>query len=126
MRRSSSVIVGLTTILILGVGAFVAFDDSHHTNLPWLLWKHHLLPYNRERALRYLNADVDFRLSLNGKSNEQLRAWFPILSSIDSSDPFLAYCGDYVRDPEFRWIDGTRWGVIFEHGRVKEIVLVKG
>lgn len=122
-------VAGILVLLIAG-GIFIVISlggaDSHHTNAKYILWKHHLWRYDPDLALRYFNVDVDFRLSLNGKSRSQLQRWFPVLKPIDPSDSYLPYCGDRVWTPGFVWIDDTRWGVVFENGRVKDIVLFKG
>lgn len=125
-RRVSRIIGGLLTAIVLAAGIALASDDSHHTNAKYLLWKHHLWPYSRDLALTYFNVDADFRASLNGKTRAELQTWFPVLTPIDPNDSYLPYCGDAVKTPGFVWLDGTRWGVIFERDRVKDIVLFKG
>ena len=117
-------------VLFTAAGILIAIDlgraDSHHTNAKYILWKHHLWRYEPDLALRYFNVDVDFRLSLNGKTHAELQRWFPVLKPIDPKDGYLPYCGDLVWTPGFVWIDDTRWGVVFESDRVKDIVLFKG
>jgi hypothetical protein len=125
-RRIALIIAGLLAAVVLAAGVALGSDDSHHTNAKYLLWKHHLWPYSRDLALAYLNVDVDFRRSLNGKTRAELQKWFPVLTPIDPQDGYLPYCGEVVKTPGFVWIDGTRWGVVFEGDRVKDIVLFKG
>ena len=112
--------------VVLAAGAALGTADSHHTNAKYILWKHHLWPYNRDLALAYFNVDVDFRLSLIGKTRAELQKWYPALRPVDPGDPYLPYCGDLVWTPGFVWIDDTRWGVIFENDRVKDIRMFKG
>ena len=121
--------VGVLVLFSAGV-VFIAFilggADSHHTNAKYILWKHHLWRYEPDLALQYFNVDVDFRLSLNGKTRGELQRWFPVLKPVDPNDPYLPYCGELVWTPGFVWIDDTRWGVIFEGDRVKDIRMFKG
>jgi hypothetical protein len=119
-------LVGLGAAAILAVGVALGSEDNHHTNAKYILWKHHLWGYDPDLALRYFNVDVDFRLSLNGKTRAELQRWFPVLKPVDPNDGYLPYCGDRVWTPGFVWIDDTRWGVVFEGNRVKDIVLFKG
>jgi hypothetical protein len=107
-------IVVFSTLLILGATTALGTDDNHKTNVKYLMWKHHLYPYSGELALRYFNVDVDFRMSLYGKSKKEVQRWFPVLQPINHSDSYLQYCGDEVKQPGFVWIDGTRWGILFE------------
>ena len=116
----------LIAALVLTAGVALGTADSHHTNAKYILWKHHLWPYNRDLALDYFNVDVDFRRSLNGKTRAQLQRWFPVLNPVDPNDGYLPYCGPLVWTPGFVWIDQTRWGVVFEGNQVKDIVLFKG
>lgn len=117
---------GFAAATILAIGVALGSADSHHTNAKYLLWKHHLWPYSRDLALDYFNVDADFRMSLNGKTKPEIQRWFPVLTSVDPADPYLPYCGELVKTPGFVWIDRTRWGIIFEGDRVKDIVLFKG
>ena len=109
-----------TALIVLG------FDDSHH-NLKYVMWKHHLWSYNH-LSLKYLNVDPAFRMSLIGKTRAEVERWFPrpILQPSDKADGYLRYCDPVVYDPEFCWIDGTRWGITFKRGKVTDIRYFKG
>ena len=116
----------ISAVILTGVLVILAVDDNHKTNLKYLMWKHHLHRYEPDLALKYFNVDGEFRSSLLGKSKADVERWFPILQPVDPADPYLPYCGNAVKQPGFVWIDGPRWGIVFENGRVKNINQFKG
>lgn len=114
-------VAGLGTVLVILEAA-----DSHRTNPRYLMWKHHLYWYEPQLALRFLNVDADFRMSLIGKSKAEVERWFPHLRPVDPNDPAAWDYKEIVLQPGFLWIDQGNWGIIFENGKVKDIILVKG
>ena len=129
-HRWLRIALGLIAALALGFSVFLATIDSHHTNAKYLLWKHHLWPYKRDLALRYLSVDLEFRRSLVGKTRAELQAWYPVLNLPKPDDPYIAHDGDAydgaMKSPRFVWIDGTHWGVTFNDGKVKAVRAFKG
>jgi hypothetical protein len=125
-HRLFIIVLFVSLCLAVGFLSIVGSADSHRTDFRYLLWKHHIGKYDRALALRYFNVDVDFRMSLYGKTRAEVQKYFPILRRIDELDPYLPFCGDAVKHPGFFWIDHSGWGIIFENDRVKEIQLFKG
>jgi hypothetical protein len=128
MKRRAFIlsIVLVSIFLTVGILSILGTADSHRTNYRYLLWKHQIGRYDPALALRYFNVDVEFRISLYGRTRAEVQKYFPVLQRVDESDPYLPYCGDAVKHPGFFWIDNTRWGIIFENDRVKMIQLFKG
>ena len=122
-----TVVVCSSVLLIAGGAFFLATADSHHLNLRWILWKHHLWPYDEAIALRYLNVDVDFRKSLHGKTKSEILRFFPRLVSPDQPvNSMQAYYSNGMHDKDWRWIDDSNWAILFESGNVKDIEPIKG
>ena len=121
--RSVTVTAAALTTAIVG---FLATADSHHINLRYLLWKRHLWPYSPSLALRYFNVDTEFRTSLEGKTQQEIKQWFPVLYSKDESDAYQRCYAKDIADPDFVWIDRSWWGIHFREGKVNDIRLFKG
>ena len=126
MNRLGRFVTIISVAVVVGIASLVAIDDNHKTNLKYLMWKHHLVRYEPKLALRYFNVDAEFRLSLIGKTRTEVEAWFPILRQIDKEDSYLPTCGEAVWKPGFVWIDSSRWGIVFENDRARDIILFKG
>jgi hypothetical protein len=125
-RRAFILSIVLISLVAVGILSILGSADSHRINFRYLLWKHHIAKYDTALALRYLNVDVDFRLSLYGSTKAEVQTYFPVLRRAEKSDPYLRYCGDAGRHPGFFWIDSSRWGIIFENDKLKDIQLFKG
>ena len=127
-RRWITRTIGLVAVALVALGLFVVGTaDSHHVNLRWILWKHHLWPYDPDIALRYLNVDGDFRASLQGKTKAEIQRWFPILlpkgEAITGSQK---YYSKEIQRPDFFWIGDSTWAVWFQDGKLKDIETIKG
>jgi len=125
MKALRVVILCCVSALLLFV-ALSGFADSHHTNVRYLLWKHHLWHDPEFRGLRYFNVDANFRMSLYGKTREEVEWWLPPLIPESQNDPNDKYYGPEVHQPGFFWIGHSLWAIIFENGRVKEIRSFEG
>src|SRR5262249_53010549 len=82
-RAMTTIVAG--AFMVATALVVLAFDDSHHTNLKYLMWKHHLWSYNH-LSLKYLNVDPAFRMSLVGKTRAEVERWFPILQPSEKAD----------------------------------------
>ena len=120
--------MALIAVVHCALGVYAAGTaDSHHVNLRWLLWKHHLWPYDPDIALRYLNVDGDFRASLAGKTKAEIQQWFPVLLPKDEAIlPSQKYYSKEIQTPDFFWIGDSTWAVWFEDGKLKDIEPIKG
>ncbi len=127
-RRSFFRILILVVLLaISGSIVTLSFVDAHQANLRWILWKHHLWPYDANIALRYLNVDVGFRQSLEGKTRSDIQRFFPVLVSPDH--PLTAeqkYYSKDMHDRDWWWIDDSNWAILFDGGKVEDIRPIKG
>ena len=125
-----SIVIASALAVVLFAGLVLADSvDSHHVNFRWILWKHHLWPYQPDLALRYLNVDLQFRNSLHGRSKAEVQRWFPILrpkkEPVTPSQKY--YSGDgIVQGPDFFWIDDSTWAVWFADDKLIDIEIIKG
>ncbi len=119
-------------IIFLGTIGIVLFSlvlgtlDSHHTNVKYLLWKHGWTGYEPLVALKYLNVDVSFRLSLQGKSKVEINELFTDLRPMGNANEYQQLYGPDLNDADFLWIGDSAWGILFDDGKVKDIRLFKG
>jgi hypothetical protein len=120
------VVVVIIAFLLAGIILFLYTDDSHRTNLRYLLWKAGWLRFSPEVSLRYFGVDVEFRDSLVGQTREEIKVWFPDLRPIAQANSQQRYYEDDVRDTDFMWIGDSHWGIEFENGRVKRFRVLKG
>jgi hypothetical protein len=106
-----------SSVIALGMGC-AELSDSHHLRPTWILWKHHLWPYDPD-LMKYLNVDTEFTRSLQGCSKSEFQRWFPslVLSTAQFSDKGTG---------ELYWIKGTDWRVWIKEGKVADIGMIKG
>lgn len=116
----------VTCIVLAGLITYEGTADNHHTNIRYLLWKYRLRGGDAKLGLRYFNVDMDFRLSLYGKTKSEVERWFPVLVPYSPSDLNDKYYGPLVHHVGFFWIDHSLWGILFEHDRVTEIRSFEG
>ncbi|MEX2607840.1 MAG: hypothetical protein WD708_10885 [Kiritimatiellia bacterium] len=130
MKRITLIGIPLV-VLVTGGLAFQflyvpAANESHHTNREYIRWKKGKTTYNPSVALRFLNADADFRLSLRGKTKPEVANWFPDLRSPTEANDYQQYYNQEINDVDFLWIGDSAWGIEFQNGVVKEFRLLKG
>lgn len=114
--------IGLAWFFYCGPGS----DQSHRTNRQYLLWKSGKAAYDPAVALRFIGVDVEFRVSLRGRSEEEVRKWFPDLRSPDDASEYQRCYDQDIKEMSFLWIGDSAWGIEFDRGRVKEFHLWKG
>lgn len=108
------------------VAVVAASGESHRTSVRYLAWRYFAVG-SWEYGVRFLNADVAFRQSFDGKRRDYLRRWFPDLRA-GNSRPLVcsdnSAFGQVQGDGE--WIGDTPWLILYQGNAVKEIRLVKG
>lgn len=102
------------------------FEDGHQTNLRYIAWKMHLAPYDPSVTLRFLNVDSNFRRSLKGKTLSKVLKWFPDLRPPEKANNYQKYYNHLIDEFTFFWIGDSAWGIIFENGKLKDFILLKG
>jgi hypothetical protein len=120
--------IGIILLMLFAAAATAFFGtaDDHHTNIKYLLWKHHIWHDEKSLGMRYLNVDRDFVRSLHGKTKAEVEWWFPELNPAPENGMYDKYYPPIIHDPGFYWINHTLWGILFENGRVKEIRSFEG
>src|SRR5260221_10225352 len=111
-------LVGILAMLLGAGGVFS--QDSHHFKARYLLWKHFAVGDWRS-GVRYLNVDVPFRTSFDGKGREEMSRWFPDLrpkKTLTTLDPESA---SFLKDKSGEWIGDTLWFVWYREGVVADI-----
>ena len=116
----------LSVITLMGSGFIAVSQESHRTDVEYLLWKWDYLGYDPWVALKYLNLDVSLRHSLVGKTESEVKKWFPILVMPENGTEYQKQYSDWVKETEFLWIDESAWVIEFENGKVKGFRLLKG
>ena len=76
--------------------------------------------------MKYLNVDVGFRRSLEGKSPEELAKWFPDLRPPEKANGYQKPYNDSVGTKDFLWIGDSAWAIVFKKGKLASFVLLKG
>jgi hypothetical protein len=105
--------------------ALLLSQDRHHCNGRYLLWEYLAVGDWRD-GIRYLTVDAGFRVSFEGRERSHLLRWFPDLRSEESRQDGSSAHGELERLPRGEWLGDTNWLVVYENGRVRSIVLVKG
>jgi len=112
----------LSTVIFGGILIFILPQNSHHTNLRYILWKHHLYPYESGGA--FLNVDVPFRLSLIGKSQQEIMTYFPSLQSPKQAGSYEMANSPSSIGKTYFWLG--LWRFEFTGGKLSDLRLVKG
>jgi len=125
MRIKKTIWTGVVAICAITVWTLGSLD-SHRTNAHYLGWKIGILPFDQAIALKYINVDIGFRRSLEGKTPEELARWFPDLRVPERANPYQKQYNDSLRTKEFLWIGDSAWAMVFRKGRLVEFMLLKG
>lgn len=118
----------LAIFLVTGgvaIGSSLTLYDSHHVDLPYLLWKNDLYSSYRFK-FKYLNIDKKFRQSLNGKSKEELLRYFPDAYPVNQSNAHQKPYMTSFKTADALWLGETNWGAEILNNNVQKIVLMKG
>lgn len=116
----------------LGYFAYLG-KDSHYANIPYNLWKIHLVSYEDAKPLRHIYVDDLFRNYLKGKSREEMETWFPHLQPITQAE--IDEGSRKVTDEEYfqKQYPGCRvyWGewfnaFVFQDNRLVDMMVCKG
>ena len=129
MRIKLILLVGLmvvATVLVATYPYTLGKLDDPKFNWEYNQWKRGKSDYDPSLALRYLNIDVDFRLSLRGKSKNEIRVLFPDLRDPVRSNTYQEYYLDSIKGMDFLWIGDSAWGIEFEEVGLRQFHLLKG
>lgn len=125
MKKKITISIGIMALMIVCIA--LAFSDSHQTNIRYLMWKWRWTDYSPETSMRYMTCDGNFHKSLEGKTETEIRKWFPDLRVETKPDQYLDASKPFFIDaPDFLWIGDTQWAIGFENDRVKGFYLIKG
>ena len=101
-------------------------EDVHWRSKEYLEWKKGRGQINPSEILKFLHVDGQFRLSLNGKTKEEVMNWFPTLVNPQNGNSDQRKELNQVEGMDFMWIGETHWGIEFQSNRVVRIIPIKG
>lgn len=122
---SRRLLIAAATVSIGLIGALLGTLDDPRINVPYLAWKHGFRDFD-PAVLRLLGRDPKFIEALEGKTETELRAWFPDLRTPDRANPNQQHYQALTARRDLRWIGESLFVVEFERGRVARICLWKG
>ncbi len=104
--------------------------DSHYANIPYNLWKVHLVSYEKALPYRYIYVDDLFRNHLKGKSREELETWFPDLRKSTAEEEYRNmweenYFPKHNPGCQVYWSDWNN-AFVFKGDRLVDMMLCKG
>jgi hypothetical protein len=78
--------------------------------------------------LKFINVDVKFKQGLIGKSKDEIIKIFPKLKEKEfSNDHQKSYLNVWsIQNKDFLWIGESAWIIIFEDGKLKHFIILKG
>lgn len=124
--RAAIAISSVGLFFVVGVAVLCLTADSHNSNYKYLLWKHGYREFDPAIACRYLHVDSDFRMSLIGKTKDEMRAVFPILKDRALSNEYQQHYNQFLESQDALWIGESNWAAIFQNEKLVEIQLLKG
>lgn len=127
-RFTVRALVLLVSVAFVGCVVCLCVTDAYQVNLRYILWKHHVWPYERF-MLPFLSVDGEFVMSLKGKTKIEIERYFPVLVPPDLA--ITPYQKFYSRDmiqhqSDYLWIGDSGYAVQFEDGKVIYVGPIKG
>lgn len=103
-------------------------SPSDPKNVQYVLWRRGFFPMNPDTALQTMIGDTRREALVIGESREALARQFGYITSPEDASAY--YRSSYEKGPyhqkEVAFLRSSPWMVVFDHGKVSNLILVKG